>query len=86
MESGDKNCGTVLWWDIGCSFEIVILNTISNMKNIYDVMSILKTKNVKIATVSKSYTHTHSDKNCKETLIHWRWRILKNFIIFHSVV
>lgn len=60
LESGDKNCGTVLRWDIGCSFEIIILNTISNMKNIYDIMSILKIKNVKIATVLKSYTHTHS--------------------------
>lgn len=35
--SGDKNCGTALQWNIMRSLEITILNTISNIKNIYDI-------------------------------------------------
>lgn len=66
-----------------CSLKIIILNTVSNMKNICDIMLTSKIKNFKIATLLELQG---SDKSSKDTLIHWSGGIVKNFIVSYSVV
>ena len=59
--------------------EIITLNTVSNMKDIRDIMSTSKIESFRIATWLKLHS---SDKNSKETLIYWRWGIVEEFYCF----
>lgn len=83
LVSDDKNNSIALQWNILCSLEIIILNTVSNMKNIGHVMLTSKIKKFKVATLLKLQD---SDENSKETLIHWSGGMVRNFIVSHSVV